>query len=172
MFERTSITSRRAILGLVSVGVVVVAAAGFTAGFFASSLKAKIPDFNVTADNVAIRGYDTVAYFVDGKATNGKSEFEHLWQDVRWHFANATNRDMFATNPTRYAPKYGGYCSVGLAVGEFANADPENWTIVDGKLYLIKSKSSVDRWRKGKEYYLRSSENNWKKNRDQLRDNR
>ncbi len=166
MFNRASVTSRRAIVGLVSVGVVVMVA---IAGFVAYSPKAAIPDYNVTADNVAIHGYDTVAYFVDGKATKGKSEFEHFWQDARWHFANATNRDMFTANPSRYAPQYGGYCAVGLAVGEYANSDPEAWSIVDGKLYLVKATKKVDRWRKGKPYYLGASEYNWNNNRDQLR---
>jgi len=147
------------------------------AGFVAFSPKAEIPKYNVDSDNVALNGYDTVAYFVDGKATKGKSEFEHRWQDARWHFANATNRDMFSANPTRFAPQYGGYCSLGLAVGEYAKANPEAWSVVDGKLYLLKAKTKAEikakiaRWREGKSYYLRASEYNWNKNRDQLRKN-
>ena len=179
MFNRTSVTSRRAILGLVSVGVVVVVAvAGFAGGYFASSPKAAIPDYNVDADNVAIQGYDTVAYFVDGKATKGKSEFEHSWHDARWQFASTTNRDLFAANPDRYAPQYGGYCSLGLAAGEYANGNPEAWSIVDGKLYLKKAKTmdeakaKVARWRAAQDYHLMLSDYNWEKNRDQLRDNR
>ncbi len=178
MFNRASVTSRRAILGLVSVGVVVVAVAGFAAGYFASSPKAAIPDYNVDADNVAIQGYDTVAYFVDSKATKGKSEFEHSWQDARWQFASTTNRDLFAANPNRYAPQYGGYCSLGLAAGEYANGNPEAWSIVDGKLYLKKAKTKVEvaakvvRFREGQTHFLRLSEYNWNKNREQLRDNR
>ncbi len=173
MFEGTSGISRKAVIGVVAIAFVAVAGAAFAAGYYASSFKSDIPDYNVTDDNVAIRGYDTVAYFVDGKATKGKSEFEHRWHDTRWLFANATNRNLFAANPTRYAPQYGGYCSVGLSVGEVANADPENWTIVDGKLYLIKSKASLERWKAGGEpYYLRHSAGNWEKNRARLRDNR
>ncbi len=174
MFNRTSVTSRRVILGLVSVGVVLVVA---MAGFVAFSPKAEIPRYDVDSNNVALNGYDTVAYFVDGKATKGKSEFEHLWQDARWHFANATNRDMFSANPNRFAPQYGGYCSVGLAAGEYSKANPEAWSIVDGKLYLRKAKTKeikakVARLRAGKDYYIRSADYNWSKNRDQLRDNR
>ncbi len=57
MFNRTSVTSRRAILGLVSVDVIAVAVGGFVA----FSPKAAIPDYNVDAEKVAIHGYDTVA---------------------------------------------------------------------------------------------------------------
>jgi YHS domain-containing protein len=58
---------------------------------------------------VAIKGYDTVAYFTEGGAIKGKKEFEFKWQGARWRFASATNRDLFAANPERYAPKYGGF---------------------------------------------------------------
>jgi len=54
----------------------------------------KIP-INTDAVGVAIKGYDTVAYFTDGRAVKGTAEFETLWQDARWHFANAQHRDMF-----------------------------------------------------------------------------
>jgi hypothetical protein len=58
---------------------------------------------------VAIKGYDTVAYFKEGRAVKGKSEFEFTWQDGRWRFFSAANRDLFASNPERYAPQYGGF---------------------------------------------------------------
>src|SRR5262249_24063719 len=62
-------------------------------------------------DGVAIKGYDSVAYFTDGRATEGTSEFEYKWDNVRWRFANATHRDEFAADPERYAPQYGGFCA-------------------------------------------------------------
>ncbi|MFQ5983540.1 MAG: YHS domain-containing (seleno)protein, partial [Woeseiaceae bacterium] len=82
--------------------------------------KQQLADYNVDANNVAIHGYDTVAYFTDGKPTKGKKDFEHVWNDARWHFASATNRDLFTANPDRYAPQFGGYCAGGLAAGEYA----------------------------------------------------
>ncbi len=167
MADRASATSRRAILGLVSVGVIVVAAAGF----FAFSPKAAIPDYNVNTGNVAIHGYDTVAYFTDGKPTKGKAEFEQVWEEARWHFASATNRDLFTANPGRYAPKYGGYCAGGLATGEYADIDPEAWTIVDGKLYLNKTKELREVWRKAPRAHIEYADYNWEKNRAQFRNN-
>ncbi len=68
----------------------------------------KIP-INTDDVGVAIKGYDTVAYFTDGRAEKGNPEFEALWQDARWHFASAEHRDMFKADPERYAPQYGGY---------------------------------------------------------------
>ena len=38
---------------------------------------------------LSISGYDSVAYFTDGKPVQGKSEFEYLWHKLRWRFARA-----------------------------------------------------------------------------------
>ncbi len=58
---------------------------------------------------VAIRGYDTVAYHTEGRAMKGKKEFSYEWNDATWRFASAENRELFAADPERYAPQYGGY---------------------------------------------------------------
>lgn len=60
-------------------------------------------------NNVAILGYDTVAYFTEKRAVKGSEAHSHRWQGAVWHFASAGNRDLFAANPRRYAPQYGGY---------------------------------------------------------------
>ena len=64
---------------------------------------------NTDEFGVAILGYDSVAYHTEGQAVKGKSEFSYSWNDAVWHFASAQNRDLFAENPERWAPKYGGY---------------------------------------------------------------
>ena len=93
---------------------------------------------------VVIQGYDTVAYFTDGRAMRGKPEYEHTWNGARWLFASAEHRDLFARDPDRYAPRFGGYCTGGLSLGMKAAADPENWYIIDGQLHLHHSKESRD----------------------------
>ena len=64
---------------------------------------------------VAIKGYDTVAYFTDGKAMKGSEEFAYDWLGTPWYFANAEHRDLFKADPAKYAPQYGGYCTGGMA---------------------------------------------------------
>ena len=58
---------------------------------------------------VAVKGYDVVAYHTEGRAVKGKKAFSHKWNDAKWYFANAGNRDLFVAEPERYAPQYGGY---------------------------------------------------------------
>jgi hypothetical protein len=91
------------------VGLMLLAALSvLTAAPWGLAADRKIP-INTDAVGVAIKGYDTVAYFTDGRAEKGNPEFETLWQDARWHFASAEHRDMFKADPERYAPQYGGY---------------------------------------------------------------
>lgn len=109
----------------------------------------------------AIRGYDTVAYFTQGKPAKGSSDFTHKWKGATWRFASAANRDMFAANPEKYAPQYGGYCAWAVAQGYTASTVPEAWKIVDGKLYLNYSKGVQQRWESDVPGHIVKGDGNW-----------
>lgn len=64
---------------------------------------------NVDSQGVAIKGYDTVAYFTLAEPVKGSREFEHRWNGARWRFANAEHLNFFKNAPEKYAPRYGGY---------------------------------------------------------------
>jgi YHS domain-containing protein len=68
-----------------------------------------VDEVNKTLFGVAIKGYDTVAYHIEGQALKGNSEFSHKWNDAKWYFVSEANRDIFIKDPERYAPQYGGY---------------------------------------------------------------
>jgi hypothetical protein len=88
---------------------------------------------------LAIQGYDPVAYFTDGKPTRGTRDFEVQWDEHVYRFASAQHRDLFKADPVRYAPQFGNYCAMALALGNIVKADPENWLISDNKLYVFGS---------------------------------
>ena len=95
--------------------------------------------------NIAIKGYDPVSYFADGRPAKGSPEFGYTWLGATWIFANSAHRDAFASEPMRFAPQYGGFCALGTANEEAsANIDPEAWRIVDGKLYLFSGKEGLE----------------------------
>ena len=64
---------------------------------------------NTKVYGVAIKGYDPVAYFTDGRAIRGKSEYSYNWNEASWYFSKPENRDLFAANPKKYAPNRGGF---------------------------------------------------------------
>jgi hypothetical protein len=93
---------------------------------------------------IAIKGYDPVAYFTKGRVMKGSEAFAHKWLGTPWHFANANHRDLFAADPVKYAPQFGGYCADGVAYGQStANINPEAWRIINGKLYLNYDKGAA-----------------------------
>jgi hypothetical protein len=88
---------------------------------------------------LAIQGYDPVAYFTDGKPTRGTPEFEYQWDEHRYRFASAQHRDLFKADPVHYAPQFGNYCAMALALGKIVVANPEHWLVTDNKLYVFGS---------------------------------
>ena len=63
---------------------------------------------NKSKSGVAIRGFDSVAFHTERRAVKGKKEFAYQWKDATWYFKSAENRDLFAADPIRYAPQFGG----------------------------------------------------------------
>ena len=112
-------------------------------------------------DGVAIKGYDTVAYFTENRPMKGSPEFAHSWRDTKWYFANAEHHSLFVSDPDRYAPQFGGFCANGMTKGVAVAADPEAWTIVDGKLYIKFNEGARDRWRKDKANKIEQANKNW-----------
>jgi YHS domain-containing protein len=98
---------------------------------------AALPSVAASTAPLAIKGYDPVAYFIQGKPTKGLAQIDYEWDEHRYLFASAENREMFRTDPTRYAPQFGNFCAMALSKGELVIADPENWLVNDGKLYVF-----------------------------------
>lgn len=141
-----------AIIGLMAVGQ---AAAGSSNSLSNISVSG--------ADNVAIKGYDPVAYFADGHAEAGSKEFAYQWARATWLFSDPTHRDSFAAKPEKYAPQYGGYSAYAVAEGAPVAADPTIWTILDGKLYLNTSEDVRKQWLAGIEGFIETADANWAK---------
>jgi len=99
---------------------------------------------NKDIEGVAILGYDTVAYFTDGRPVKGSPDFEYVWQDARWRFASAEHRTLFASSPDHYAPQFGGFCTGGMGFGRLAPINPDAWIIVEDRLYLHYDKEGRD----------------------------
>ena len=92
-------------------GILVILSAAFLIGLLAVGLNARPLKKKINSNifGVAIKGYDTVAYFTEGRAVKGQSKFSYSWNDAEWYFSSAENRDLFKAKPEDYAPKYGGY---------------------------------------------------------------
>ena len=115
------------------------------------------------APRLAIGGYDTVAYFTLGKAVPGSLDYQTVWHDARWQFANKEDLDLFVANPDKYAAQYDGHCAMGVAYenGHKDTVDPEAFTIVNGKLYVNHTKYWTTEWRKNESENISRADKNW-----------
>ncbi|MHB8845424.1 MAG: YHS domain-containing (seleno)protein [Nitrospirota bacterium] len=118
---------------------------------------------NPPESDVAIKGYDTVAYFKDGKAVKGYASFTFLWHGMIWHFSSKENRDLFAGSPEKYAPQYDGYCAWAMTESRLAITDPEVWKIVNGKLYLNCSQEAYNKWSRDIPGHIKKADEIWPK---------
>lgn len=110
---------------------------------------------------VAVRGTDVVAYFTQGRPVAGRAEFAHAWRGATWRFASAANRDLFAADPERYAPAYGGFCAFAVSEGYTAPIDPAAWKIVEGRLFLNYDRSVQRRWERDIPGRIARGDANW-----------
>ncbi len=124
---------------------------------------AVVDPVNKNIFGTALKGYDTVAYFNEGRAVKGKDEFRHDWQGAKWFFASAANRAEFVKSPEKFAPQYGGYCAWAVGHAYTANIDPEAWKIVAGKLYLNYDKRVQQRWEQDVPGWIAKANENWPK---------
>lgn len=114
--------------------------------------------FSYEASGVAIRGYDTVAYFTQGAAARGSEAITTQWKGATWRFVSEQNLELFKAAPDKYAPQYGGYCAYAVAKGSLAKIEAQSWTIIDGKLYLNYDNTVQRLWQKDISGFIESAD--------------
>jgi hypothetical protein len=108
-----------------------------------------------------LEGYDVVAYFTDNKPVKGSDAYTSVWQGATWKFASAEHRDAFAADPMRYAPQYGGYCAYAVSHGTTAHGDPNQWAIVDKRLFVNNNPLAKTLWEADRSRNVRVGDVNW-----------
>jgi len=115
----------------------------------------------IVGQRVALKGYDPISYFTDGKPEKGSSEFTFAFDDTTYWFKSAEHRDKFASDPERYAPQFDGFCALQLSRGLKVEADPEAWTITNGKLYVFSGKGGVPKFQEQPVAIAEKAGENW-----------
>ena len=77
-----------------------------------------------------------------------------------WQFASAENRDLFAANPEKYAPQFGGYCAYGFTKNKAVNVDPRAFTVRNDKLYLNLNQGVKKTWLEDVDNYIQVATRN------------
>jgi len=128
---------------------------------FAAPALAKDPVYTARFSNLAVDGYDPVAYFTEGEPVKGAKEFTYEYLGADWRFSSQENLDAFIADPTAYAPQYGGYCAWAIAQGYLARGNPKNWTIYEGRLFLNYNDKIQARWLADIPGFVAKADENW-----------
>ncbi len=137
-----------------------LAGVAVSAVLIANALAAGV-DVNATSTELALRGYDPVAYFTRGAPTPGNFQITAEHNGATYRFETEENKALFVSDPKAYAPAYGGYCAFGTAMGYKFDGDPELWRIVDNKLYLNLAPGIQKRWESDRANFIVAADTNW-----------
>ena len=88
------------------------------------------------ASNIALNGYDPVAFFTDAKAVSGSPSVTAMHRGAIYLFASEAHKKLFTQNPDNYVPQYGGFCAFAASRNALAPVDINTWQVRNGKLYL------------------------------------
>ncbi len=116
---------------------------------------------NMTRIGNAIHGYDPVAYHELGEAIVGDPDISYEWRHATWLFAKQAHRDLFAADPDKYMPAYGGYCAFAVTFGLKLDVDPHAWSIVGDRLFLNESMVMRRAWHQDTEHYVENGDLSW-----------
>ena len=87
--------------------------------------------------NPSIFGQSLTSYQLDNKAVKGGPKFTKVYRGLVYHFATEDAAGAFDKDPERFIPKYDGFCAEGVSQGKRFPADPNMFSVVDGKTYLF-----------------------------------
>jgi hypothetical protein len=161
-------------LGLAAAYALILVLAGATPISIGAARAADAPPASTThtdlinaADGLAIKGYDPVAYFTEGRPVMGNPEIRADLDGATWQFTTVEHRDAFLAHPTRYEPEYGGFCAYGAAQGLKTDIDPAAFSIIGGRLYLNASMNVRTLWRNELIMSIARADRNWAEVKDQ-----
>ena len=117
---------------------------------------------NTGRGGLAIKGYDPVAYFTDGRPVKGDPRFTlHVRRrDLSVRLGGVARS---SSRKTRRATcrSSAGFCAWAVSRNYTADTDPLAWKIVDGKLYLNYSTRVQAKWEEDVPGNIQKGDANW-----------
>lgn len=129
-------------------------------------------DYNVGDDCVGVQGYDLVSYHTENKAIKGTEKYQYTHDEIHYFFSTEANRKLFASEPEKYLPAYGGFCAFGIGMPNgFGSSmpgkypiDPETFKIIDERLFLFYNQDGFDGlrlWNKAEDRIKKMADLRW-----------
>jgi len=88
------------------------------------------------ASGIGLDGFDPVSFFESATPLNGSPMIRAEHAGATYLFASEESKAQFLTNPERFVPQYGGYCSYGVSINILLPVDITTAQVRNDKLYL------------------------------------
>jgi YHS domain-containing protein len=117
---------------------------------------------NVDNQGIILKGYDAVAYFKQGKPVKGNPAIQSVYQAATYSFASSADKADFDKDPAKYAPRYGAFCSYGVANGVLADTEgPDAFAVYKGKLYICGNEGALKAFKSDIDSNIEKADTNW-----------
>jgi len=113
------------------------------------------------SNQLAVKGYDTTAYFEHGEPREGNSAVATQFQGATWRFASPAEAELFLKKPTYYSPQFGGYCTRALSKRRTIPGSPKVWRMHEDKLYLFARPVGGEKFDENRDEMLRLAAAFW-----------
>jgi hypothetical protein len=68
---------------------------------------------------------------------------------------------LFRNDPDRFAPQFAGSCAMAMSRGMKVEANPKNWLISNGRLFVFHSSDAVARFQADPQGTAAEADKNW-----------
>lgn len=116
---------------------------------------------NIDKEGLALQGYDPVGYFTDSKPIKGDPKFTATYKGGTYHFASATHKKSFESNPAKYAPQFGGFCGYAASINKLAPIEVQYFQVLHGRLVMQHNEKAWKLWHQDVEGNLKKADANW-----------
>ncbi len=110
---------------------------------------------------VTLQGYDPVAFQTVGMAVRGSPYIVSEYLGYKYLFASDENKALFETDPEKYLPAFGGFCTFGVSLGVLFPVDISTWDVINGRLILQFSQEFRQIFEQNTEENLRKADSAW-----------
>ena len=140
-------------------------AAAALAAALLGALLAACGSMNVVSEggdsNLMLRGNDPISYFTAGRPIAGRPDIKTEHRGFTYRFASEESLRQFITNPERYVPQFGGFCTNGMAYAVPIAGETDSFKIIDGRLYMFGGARSKLYFEMDQELNLRRASHYW-----------
>jgi YHS domain-containing protein len=91
---------------------------------------------------LVLRGYDVVAYSLQGRAVPGDRQFSATYEGATYRFSSAEHLAAFRSEPSRFQPAYHGFDATGIVFAIPEAADPTVWRVAQGRVFVFADAAS------------------------------